>query len=250
MGASLSLKLADYQHYLRRAPSAKRYHHQSPHLGTHYGLSSNAISNDTNYFNQKVHLKETLKTGKIHIHQTLSERPKDFFFFIDTSMSMQSLIERQHLQLLQDILTQWLKTHCLKGYVLTSQQSTDAHPWDQVVWASWLRSRKKWNGAVLTLISDFMGEIPSGPFWKCFAAHDSHILHIQHPFPEFAENSIIQDPDSHGEKIWNRDEFIQNHSRWQRELQKVLQKSQAKLSSIKEVHFSIILDKVFDYLTS
>ena len=206
----------DLSHLLRRPPGSRQH---GSGICALQGLSllsevQSRSMDSPPRIDARLHLRDTLKTGRLHEMEKLGAAQKCFALFLDESPSVRLLMDEDARTLLASLIKQWKQRHHLRGGIFKSENRSWAPP----CWQAWYDMRKQYQGGRTLLISDFHGPLPDGPFWRHLVTQtDLSILQLQHPEPGFANGASlcdINDPTAPA-KVWQQDAFNQACRAWQ-----------------------------------
>ncbi len=176
----------------------------------------------------EVHLKATLKTGRLHLKSRSRSWARRVSVLLDDSASVRRVLGQDGAAELSGLLAEWRRRHHLDGATFTAR-GTDGtcRLWGIGLWEAWLAELPNWQGGLVLVVSDFHGELPAGPFWmNLFARAEPLILRLIHPRPTYQDGWPCSDDEEPAATFpWRREVFENSAASWDRLLQEFLRRS-------------------------
>ena len=181
------------------------------------GASRSSLGEIAHFASETRHLnlRQTLKTGQIHIRRPVRRHFNHSWLLIDAGPSMTQRFSREQLLELGDFFKAWGQRHHHFAHVVLAPANVT---WGPELWSHWEQSLLGQPRGQIILLSDLHGPMPTGSFWSRIGSEAPlRLLQVLHPWPTFSEDTVLKNiqAEDHQHYLFQREAFESKRRQWQ-----------------------------------
>jgi hypothetical protein len=176
-------------------------------------FSRQAIVAESGMEARSIHLRQTLRTGQVHVHPAVRGEILQSCLLIDAGPSVTYCFSRDELQALQEFFLLWGSRHHRQVHVVLGPAQLS---WGPDLWKYWEQAHVARSGTQTVILSDFHGPMPKGSFWnRCFSEGILRILQVCHPLPEWGEKTVFKGFIADSQHyLYEQEAFLREWTKW------------------------------------
>ena len=149
------------------------------------GRSSQGVEAKLGSETHHLHLRQTLKTGQIHIRPPARRQFHHSWLLIDGGPTVVQRFSRTQLLELGGFFVSWAKHH---HHIAHCAMAPENLTWGPALWQYWEQQMLGQPRGQIIMLSDFHGPMPKGSFWlRSCSETPLNLLQILHPLPNWQD---------------------------------------------------------------
>lgn len=164
----------------------------------------------------KLHVRETLRSGRARFHGQTETRAPAYHLFIDQGPSLSHGLSESTIEEFLSFFKTWRGHHGLKGKVSVNRSL----PWGPKLWSNWRELLERESPGAVFVLSDFHGALPEGALWKILTSRFwLRVIRFAHAKPNLTQKGEFLDSVSRDRHFYDPLQFKESHQEWKDSLE-------------------------------